>query len=73
MVKLMEKRLKLADDLIFNTHPDALSDLITHILKILVLKVVLRVKKVDVDPSWPPGKRANFRIINRLKDGFKMM
>jgi 5-methyltetrahydrofolate--homocysteine methyltransferase len=28
-------------------------------------------KKVDVDPTWPAGKRANFRIVNRLKDGIK--
>ena len=24
-------------------------------------------KKIDVDPSWSAGKRANFRIVNRLK------
>ena len=28
-------------------------------------------KKVDVDPSWPAGKSANFRIVNRLKDGIQ--
>jgi 5-methyltetrahydrofolate--homocysteine methyltransferase len=28
-------------------------------------------KKVDVDPSWPASKRANFRIVNRLKDGIQ--
>ena len=28
-------------------------------------------KKIDVDPSWPAGKRANFRIVNRLKDGIQ--
>ena len=28
-------------------------------------------KKIDVNPSWPPGKRANFRIVNRLKDGIQ--
>ena len=64
-----EKERKLADDLIFNTHPDALSDLIAHFEKIGPQSSSTR--KVDVDPSWPPGKRANFRILNRLKDGIQ--
>jgi 5-methyltetrahydrofolate--homocysteine methyltransferase len=64
-----EKERKLADDLIFNTHPNALSDLITHFGKIGPQSSSTR--KVDVDPSWPPGKRANFRILNRLKDGIQ--
>ena len=65
-----EKERKLADDLIFNTHPDALSDLITHFENVGPQSSTSS-KKVDVDPSWPPGKRANFRIINRLKDGLQ--
>ncbi len=64
-----EKERKLADDLIFNTHPNALSDLITHFEKIGPQSTSAR--KVDVDPSWPPGKRANYRILNRLKDGIQ--
>ena len=65
-----EKERKLADDLIFNTHPDALSDLITHFENVGPQSSNSS-KKVDVDPSWPPGKRANFRIVNRLKDGLQ--
>ncbi len=65
-----EKERKLADDLIFNTHPDALSDLIAHFENVGPQSSNSS-KKVDVDPSWPPGKRANFRIINRLKDGLQ--
>jgi 5-methyltetrahydrofolate--homocysteine methyltransferase len=64
-----EKERKLADDLIFNIHPNALSDLITYFETIGTQSS--SVKKVDVDPSWPPGKRANFRILNRLKDGIQ--
>ncbi len=64
-----EKERKLADDLIFNTYPNALSDLITHFEKIGPQSTSTR--KVDVDPSWSPGKRANFRILNRLKDGIQ--
>lgn len=65
-----EKERKLAEDLIFNAHPNALSDLITYFEKI-GSKVNTASRKVDVDPSWPAGKRANFRIVNRLKDGIK--
>lgn len=65
-----EKERKLAEDLIYNTHPNALSDLITYFEK-TDPKSTASKKKVDVDPSWPAGKRANFRIVNRLKDGIE--
>lgn len=65
-----EKERKLVDDLIFNTHPDALSDLIAY-FENLGSQIGTASKKVDVDPSWPAGKRANFRIVNRLKDGIQ--
>ena len=65
-----EKEKKLAEDLIFNIHPDALSDLITYFEK-TGQQGTTASKKVDVDPSWSPGKRANFRIVNRLKDGIQ--
>ena len=64
------KEKKLAEDLIFNTHPDALSDLISHFENVGTKSTTVS-KKVDVDPTWPPGKRANFRIVNRLKDGIQ--
>ncbi|MFB5605569.1 MAG: vitamin B12 dependent-methionine synthase activation domain-containing protein, partial [Nitrosarchaeum sp.] len=65
-----EKEKKLAEDLIFNTHPNALSELIIYFEK-AGSKSDDTSKKVDVDPTWPPGKRANFRILNRLKDGLE--
>lgn len=64
------KEKKLVDDLIFNTHPDALSDLIAYFENV-GSKIGTASKKVDVNPSWPAGKRANFRIVNRLKDGIQ--
>ena len=64
-----EKEKKLVEDLIFNKHPNALSDLITYFEKLTPQKT--SDKKVDIDPSWPAGKRSNFRIINRLKDGIE--
>ena len=65
-----ENEKKLVDDLIFNRHPDALSDSIAYFENV-GSKVGTASKKVDVDPSWPAGKRANFRIVNRLKDGIQ--
>ena len=68
--ELDPKEKKLAEDLIFNTQPNALSDLISYFEKTGSQSGTVS-KKVDVDPSWPAGKRANFRIINRLKDGIQ--
>ncbi len=56
--------------MIFNTHPNALSELISYFEKAGPQGSTTE-KKIDVDPSWPPGKRANFRIVNRLKDGIQ--
>ncbi|MGQ0791254.1 MAG: dihydropteroate synthase [Nitrosopumilaceae archaeon] len=65
-----EKEKKLAEDLIFNKQPNALSDLIIHIEKAGTL-AGSATKKVDIDPSWNAGKKSNFRIVNRLKDGIQ--
>ena len=64
------KEKKLAEDLIFNNHPNALSELIIYFENTGVQGRTIS-KKMDVDPTWPPGKRANFRIVNRLKDGIQ--
>jgi 5-methyltetrahydrofolate--homocysteine methyltransferase len=63
------KERKLVEDLIFNTHPNALAEVIAHFEK--AGAQVTSAKKVEVDPSWPAGRRANFRIVNRLKDGIE--
>ncbi|MCH6586380.1 MAG: dihydropteroate synthase [Thaumarchaeota archaeon] len=65
-----EKERKLTEDLIFNTHPNALSELISYFENVGSQSSTSS-KKVDVDPSWPPGKRAYFRILNRLKNGIQ--
>ena len=64
------KEKKLAEDLIFNTHPNALSELIIYFEKAGTQGDDTS-KKMDVDPTWSPGKRAHFRIVNRLKDGIQ--
>ncbi|MGB0856213.1 MAG: cobalamin-dependent protein, partial [Nitrosopumilus sp.] len=68
-----EKEKKLAEDLIFNAHPNALSELISYFEKTGTTQNGnnTAVKKINVDPSFPSGKRANFRIVNRLKDGIQ--
>ncbi len=68
--EINEKERKLAEDLIFNVNPNALSDLITY-FENAGPQNNATAKKVDVDPSWPAGKRAHFRIVNRLKDGIQ--
>ncbi len=68
--EINEKEKKLAEDLIFNTHPNALSELIIH-FENTGSRTSDASKKEDVDPTWPAGKRANFRIVNRLKDGIQ--
>ena len=65
-----EKEKQLAKDLIFNVHQNALSELISYFEKAGTQNTTVT-KKIDVDPSWPSGKRANFRIVNRLKDGIQ--
>ena len=64
-----DKEKKLAEDLIFNKSPNALSDLITYFEK--KSPQTSATKKVEFDPSWSAGKKSNFRILNRLKDGIQ--
>jgi 5-methyltetrahydrofolate--homocysteine methyltransferase len=64
-----EKERNLVEDLIFNRHANALADVISHFEKMGTR--VASEKKAEVDPSWPAGRRANFRIVNRLKDGIE--
>jgi len=65
-----EKERKLAEDLIFNAHSNSLSELITYFENAGHQTSTVS-KKVDVDPSWPAGKKSHFRIVNRLKDGIE--
>ncbi len=65
-----ENEKKLVENLIFNKSPDALSELITHFEKIISGSAKSE-RKTDIDPSWSAGKKANFRIVNRLKDGIE--
>lgn len=59
---------KVAEDLIFNTHPNALAELISHFEGVETVSDTSSVKRVEVDPNWEASKRCYFRIVNRLKD-----
>jgi 5-methyltetrahydrofolate--homocysteine methyltransferase len=59
---------KVAEDLIFNTHPNALAELISYFEAVKTVSNASSVKRVEVDPNWEASKRCYFRIVNRLKD-----
>jgi len=63
------KERSLVEDLIFNNHPNALTHVIAYFEKLGIQET--SVKKIEFDPSWDAGKRSNFRIVNRIKDGIE--
>ena len=63
------KERELAEALIFNTRRDALAELVSYYEN--TDNTSTKKIKLDVDPSWPANKRANFRVVNRLKDGIQ--
>ena len=70
--QLDARERNLADDLIFNRSPDALPALIDYFEAAGAGRGAAGGPRApDVDPSWPPGRRANFRIVHRLKDGVR--
>ena len=63
------KERSLVEDLIFNNHPNALTHVIAYFEKLGIQET--SVKKIEFEPSWDAGKRSNFRIVNRIKDGIE--
>lgn len=66
-----EQQKKLAEDLIFNRHPNALAELIAHFEGAKDVTASGAAKRTEVDPSWDAAKRCYFRILNRLKEGIE--
>src|SRR5918999_989065 len=64
-------QLKLAEDLIFNNHPNALPELISYFEGLKMNNSGLSIKRVQFDETWDASKRCYFRILNRLKDGIE--
>src|SRR5215218_1703459 len=65
-----EQQKKLAEDLIFNRHQNALADLISHFEGAKTTSAG-HTKRIEVDLSWEAGRRCHFRIVNRLKEGIE--
>src|SRR5919112_4598983 len=64
-------QLKLAEDLIFNNHPNALPELISYFEGLKLNNTGSSSKRVQFDERWDASKRCYFRILNRLKDGIE--
>ena len=66
---------KLAEDLIFNSNDNALANIISHFADDTTSTTnhtsTTGSTQAKVDSSWSPGKRVNFRIINRIPDGLQ--
>jgi 5-methyltetrahydrofolate--homocysteine methyltransferase len=66
-----EHQKKLAEDLIFNRHPNALAELIAYFEGAKAVTSGSPTKRLEVDPSWEASRRCYFRIVNRLKEGIE--
>jgi 5-methyltetrahydrofolate--homocysteine methyltransferase len=69
--EIKEEQIKLAEDLIFNRHASALSDLIYYFenKNVTVTKNEQRLEEINKD--WSFDKRCYYRIVNRIKDGIE--
>lgn len=64
------KERKLAEDLIFNSHLDALAELVSY-FEGAKSRLDVTSKRIEVDPSWKASDRCYYRIVHRLKDGIE--
>jgi 5-methyltetrahydrofolate--homocysteine methyltransferase len=69
--EIKEEQIKLAEDLIFNRHVNALSDLIYYFenKNVTVSKNDRTLEEIDKD--WSFEKRCYYRIVNRIKEGIE--
>ncbi len=65
-----DEQKRLAEDLIFNKHPNALANLIA-LFEGSKAVATGSPKHMQVDPNWEADKRCYFRIVNRLKEGIE--
>src|SRR5919202_1646152 len=67
-----EQQKKLAEDLIFNRHPNALPELIAYFEDAKSVATASgSSKRIEIDPNWNASRRCYFRIVNRLKEGIE--
>jgi 5-methyltetrahydrofolate--homocysteine methyltransferase len=64
--------LRLAEDLIFNKSPNALSEFISYFdQSTSISEYGNSTNRIEVDPAWDASKKCYFRIVNRLKEGIE--
>ena len=69
--EIKEEQIKLAEDLIFNRHPNSLSDLIFYFENKDVTVTKNEQKLEEINKDWSFDKRCYYRIVNRIKDGIE--
>ena len=69
--EIPQEQIKLAEDLIFNRHSNALSELIYYFegKNVTVTKNLQKLEEINND--WDFDKRCYYRIVNRIKDGIE--
>jgi len=69
--EIPQEQIKLAEDLIFNRHSSALSDLIYYFEGKNVTVTKNSQKLEEINKDWDFDKRCYYRIVNRIKDGIE--
>jgi 5-methyltetrahydrofolate--homocysteine methyltransferase len=69
--EIPQDQIKLAEDLIFNRHSSALSELIYYFEGKDVTVTKNSKKLEEINKDWDFDKRCYFRIVNRIKDGIE--
>ena len=69
--EIPQEQIKLAEDLIFNRHSSALSELIYYFEGKDVTVTKNSKKLEEINKDWDYDKRCYFRIVNRIKDGIE--
>ena len=69
--EIPQEQIKLAEDLIFNRHSSALSELIYYFEGKDVTVTKNSKKLEEINKDWDYNKRCYFRIVNRIKDGIE--
>jgi 5-methyltetrahydrofolate--homocysteine methyltransferase len=71
--EIVSTEKKLAENLVFNSHPNALSELISYFQenKGSDRGRTSVAAKLELDKSWSASKKCHFRIVNRIKEGIE--
>jgi 5-methyltetrahydrofolate--homocysteine methyltransferase len=71
--EIVSTEKKLAENLVFNIHPNALSELISYFQenKGSDKGRTSVAAKLELDKSWSASKKCHFRIVNRIKEGIE--